>query len=136
MPALSAIRQALADRLDTIPGLQAYPTARDQVNVPAAVVLPGGIDYDATLARGSDDFTFTVQLLVSQAVDRVAQDTLDGYLASAGTHSVKAAVDGDLDGTVHFARVATAGDYGVVEWHGVQFLGAALTVNVTAEGTV
>lgn len=134
MPTVSAIRDGIKARLDTITDLNTYDTAPGQVIVPAAVVIPGkpSISYDSTMARGSDDYLFTIQLLVSKAIDDAGQDKLDGYLNSSGATSVKAAVDGTLGGTVDFARVATADDYGLTEWNGITYLGAKITVEVTA----
>lgn len=134
MATVSAIRDGIKARLATIDGLNTYDTAPDQVLAPAAVVIPGkpAVSYDSTMARGSDDYRFTIQLLVSKQIDHDAQDKLDGYLDASGATSVKAAVDGTLGGTVDFARVATADDYGLTEWNGITYLGARFTVEVTA----
>lgn len=136
MASISALRDAIQARLATIPGLRAHDIVPSQVNPPAAVVIPATITYDATMRRGSDDFTFVIQLVVSKAVDRVGQDRLDAFLSPFGSSSVKAAVDGDLDGAADFAHVASVDSYGAVEWGGIEYFGAELTVNVTASREV
>lgn len=136
MASISQLRDALQARLATIPGLRVHDTVPSQVSPPAAVVIPAGITYDATMRRGSDDFAFTIQLVVSRAVDRVGQDRLDALLSPFGPGSVKAAVDGDLGGVADFAHVASVDNYGAVVWAGVEYVGAELTVNVTASGEV
>lgn len=136
MASMTAIRHAIAARCATIPGLNTYPKAPGQVVTPAAVVLPGPISYDATMARGSDDFTFTLRLLVAQASYDAGQDALDAYVAGSGESSIKSAVDGDLDGAADFARVASMDSYGEIEWNGVLYLGADFTIQVTAPGEV
>ncbi len=138
MASISALRDAIQARLATIPDLRAHDTVPAQVNPPAAVVIPASpfITYDATMGRGSDDFVFTIQLVVSRAVDRVGQDRLDALLSPFGPSSVKAAVDGDLGGVADFAHVASVDSYGAVEWAGIEYFGAEVTVNVTASGEV
>lgn len=136
MASVSGIRDGLKTRLATIIGLRAHDTAPGQVQPPAAIVTPGTIQFDSTMARGADDFTFVITLLVSAAVDRTAQDALDAYLAGSGAKSVKAAVEADvsLGGAAHFARVVGVNQYGLIEYGGVQYLGAEFLVQVTADG--
>lgn len=136
MASVSAIRDGLKTRLQTISGLRVHDTAPSAISPPAAVIVPQTVDYDSTMARGSDAFAFDVFLLVSKAVDRVSQDKLDAYLAGSGVDSVKAAVEGDqsLGGVAHIARVAQARDYGAVEYGGISYLGAIFRVEVTAGG--
>ena len=135
MPAASYsnIRAKIAEALRQIDGLHAYDRAPGQVVTPAAVVLPGdpAVSYDSTMARGSDDMLFIVRVLVGAAVDQASQDTLDAYLAGTGDSSIKAVIDGNLDGTVHFARVAEARNYGEYEHGGVSLLGVEFVVEVT-----
>lgn len=131
MASVSTIRDELKTRLETISGLRAYDTVPGSVNPPAAVVRRRRTSYDATMARGSDDLEFVVTLFVSSANDRAAQDALDSYLATTGTTSVKAAVDGNLNSTVSFARVATAEQERLVEYAGITYLAVDFIVEVT-----
>lgn len=138
MASVSQIRDGLRDRLKTISGLQTHSYVPSEITPPAAVVIPDTVGYDSTMARGSDDFVFVVQLVVSKVVDRVSQDRLDAYLAGSGSSSVKAAIEGEptLGGVAHFARVAQARSYGTVQFGAITYLGAELVVQVTADGVV
>lgn len=128
------VRTAIQVRLQTIDGLRVHDTAPGQVVAPVAIVLPGEpvITYDATMARGSDDLQVVVRLLVAQGADYASQAELDKYLAGSGAHSVKAAVDSDLDGLVSFARVAAARNYGEFDHGGTLYLGVEFVVEVTS----
>lgn len=142
MASVSALREGLKTRLATISGLRAHAIVVGDVVPPAAVVIPGdpgrknsmAINYDATMGRGSDDFQFTVLLLVSNKVERVSQDTLDDYLDGSGATSIKAAIeaDGTLGGIAHFTNVVGVRDYGLVSYGGQQYVGAEFMVEVTA----
>ncbi|HEX6969858.1 MAG TPA: hypothetical protein VF174_13760 [Micromonosporaceae bacterium] len=137
MASVSAIRDGLKTRLKTIAGLRVSDTVPGQVNPPAAVIAPDSISFDSTMARGSDDFVFIVYLIVGTAVDRIGQDKLDGYLAGSGASSVKAAIEADesLGGVANFARVSGVRQYGLIEYAGVQYIGAEFVVEVNASGS-
>lgn len=137
MASLSAIRTGLKDRLTTIPGLKAYAEAPGTVMVPCAMVLPGPIDFDQSMARGADLFVFEVRLLVGRPVDKLAQEHLDIYLAGSGESSVKAAIEGDgtLGGVADWARVVAVLSYGDIEHSGLPYLGARFRVEVDADGS-
>lgn len=133
----SAIRSGLKTRLDTITGLNNYATAPGQVVVPAAVVLPGPIEFDATAGRGSDRLNFDILLLVAKATDSLSQEHLDPYLAGSGSSSVKAAVEAEatLGGEADWTVVSGVSQYGDIEYNGVQYLGARFNVEVDTDGT-
>jgi hypothetical protein len=139
MAAIASIRDGLKTRLATISGLRTHDTAPSQINPPSAVVVPGdpAIRYDSTMARGSDDYLFMVHLFVSFAVDRTAQDKLDGYLSGSGATSVKAAIEADetLGGVAHFTRVKEVREYGEKDYGDQRYLQAVFVVEVTASGT-
>lgn len=142
MASVTALRNGLKTRLDTISGLRAHAFVTGDVVPPAAVVIPGdpsrknamAINYDCTMGRGSDDFIFTVLLIVSNKVERVSQDALDAYLDGSGATSVKAAIeaDGTLGGIAHFTNVTGVRDYGAVSYGGQTYVGAEIMVEVTA----
>lgn len=141
MASISAIRDGLATRLATISGIRPYDYAKGDITPPAtgavAVVVPNPgqfVSFDATMGRGSDNLTFLIYVIVSQAWARTAEERLDGYCDTAGATSVKTAVeaDEDLAGVVHFARVSGISDYGDIDYAGVQYYGAVFTVEVTA----
>lgn len=137
MASVTAIRNGLKTRLETISGVTGYARPGGTLNLPAAVVLPGPIDFDSTMSRGSDDFTFTVMLLLAESVPDLAQEQLDAYLAGSGAQSVKAAIEGGetLGGAAHFCRVTGVVDYGEVAWSGNLYLGANFTVVVGSFGS-
>lgn len=140
---LTAIRTELKARLDTIDGLRAHAYVVGDIVPPAAVIIPGdpsrknvyAINYDATMGRGSDDYIFTIILLVSDKVERASQLALDGYLEGAGAGSVKAAIEGDgtLGGASSFVNVTGVRDYGRVAYGGQNYVGAEFVVEVTAQ---
>lgn len=137
MGSLADIRTGLKNRLDTISGLNAHATAPGMVVVPAAFPLPGTIEFDETMNRGVDSYTFTVRVLVGRAVDKVAQEKLDPYLAGSGTSSIKAAIEGDgtLAGAADWTRVTRVSRYGDIDHAGEGYLGADFTVEVSPDGT-
>lgn len=139
MASIVAIRDGLAAALGTIPGLRVHDYVPGQINPPTAAIIPGdpemnraeAVSFDSTMARGSDDFLFTVVLCVSQAHDRAAHEQLDTYLDGGSATSVKAAIDGYAWGAVaSYARVAAVRRYGVMKWNNQEFLGAQFLVEV------
>lgn len=137
MGSLADIRTGLKNRLATISGLNAYEKAPGVVVVPAAFPIPGAIEFDETMNRGVDSYTFTVRVLVGRAVDKVAQENLDPYLAGSGTSSIKAAIEGDgtLGGAADWTRVSRVSRYGDIDHAGEGYLGADFTVEVSPDGT-
>jgi len=127
----AAIRDGIADRLDTITGLHVHRVWPGQLNAPAAVVSRRQTRFDQTF-DGVDDFTFAVTLFVQFANDRVAQEQLDGYLSVAGASSVVAAIDGDptLGGVVDFARVTTAEQERLTTYAGIEYLSVDFVIEV------
>jgi len=109
----STVRANLKTRLATISGLKTYEFIPDSINVPAAIVGQIDLDFDATVNRGFDRASCTVLLIVGRMSESAGQTKLDSYLASTGSTSVKAAIEGDktLSGAVQTLRVtnATAG---------------------------
>ena len=136
MATLTGIRTGLKTRLVTISGLSAHDYIPDFFEPPMALVAPPEIiDYDVTMARGADRYEIPVILYVTKIDAETSQDALDGYLASTGSTSIKAAIEGDrtLGGSAMDARVVSAGDYGEYEIsQGTGFLGVTFTVEVIA----
>lgn len=137
MTLVSAIRDGIKTQLATISGLTAHSTVPGSIFPPAAIVRRRQTSFDSTMARGSDDYQFTVTLLVSQGSWTHGQDNLDTYLASSGSSSIKAAIEGDvsLGGVVDFARVSSAGEDGLMTYNGTEYVAVDFTVEVTASGT-
>lgn len=129
---LNVIMDALGVRLATITGLRVSDHVPDTVAVPAAIVgYPEEVTYDEAYRGGADACIVPVTILVGTVTARVSRDELAIYLARAGAKSIKAAVDGNLGGTVHDARVAKA-RIEAVSFNGVEYLGATFRVEVWA----
>lgn len=140
MASVTTIRDALRTRLRTISGLRVPDRPPGEISPPTAIVRGPAIDYDSTMSRGSDDFTFTVTLLVSRAWDRAAEDQLDAYLAGSGSSSIKATLEaapaGLGESSVDFVRVASTTEPDSIPVGDIDYFGVEFTVEVTADGTV
>lgn len=129
---MKSIMDALGVRLATIAGLRVSDYVPKTVAVPAAIVgYPEEVTYDETYGGGADSTVIPVTVLVGTVTDRVARDDLATYIARAGTKSIKAAVDGNLGGAVHDARVAKV-KVEAITFNGVEYLGATFRVEVWA----
>lgn len=105
---------------------------------PTLQVFPAEVEYDASMARGFDRWTLTVQAYVGSQTDKGAQLKLDTLLAPSGASSVKARVEADrtLGGVVDDCRVVGCSGYRVyVHPNGTAVLGAEWTVELYASGT-
>lgn len=121
---LNPVMDAIGARLLTINGLRVFDFAAENISVPAAVVALPTITYDVTKARGVDQATFPVHILVSRVSDRASRDKLSAYTAS-----VKNAIDGTLGGAVHAARV-TGSTMSMMQVAGVDYLAATFEIEV------
>jgi len=136
MALLTSIRDGLKTNLETISGLTAYEYVPDWIEPPIALVAPiNSLNYDSTMARGADTYDIPVIVYISRVDAQLSQDTVDGYLASSGATSVKAAIESDptLGGAAMSVRVISATDYGEYEvTQGTSFLGVTFNVEVIA----
>jgi hypothetical protein len=136
MTALTDLRTGLANRLATITGLRSSAYIPDNPQPPVAVVMPGRIQYDTAFGRGSDEYQFTIMLIVGRVADRASQTTLDGYCESSGSRSVKAAIEGDrsLGGKALDCRVTEMTNQGSLAIGDVTYHTAEFSVTVIAAG--
>jgi hypothetical protein len=136
MTALTDLRTGLANRLTTITGLRSSAYIPDNPQPPVAVVMPGRITYDTAFGRGSDEYQFTIMLIVGRVADRASQTTLDGYCESSGSRSVKAAIEGDrtLGGKALDCRVTEMTNQGSLSIGDVTYHTAEFNVSVIAAG--
>ena len=135
MASMMALREGIATRLATIDELNVYAFIPDTIVTPAAIVAPGEeafIQWDTSMSRGSDDYTFRVTLLLPRGSDQDGQAKLDAYLAGSGAESVKTAIEGDetLGGVADWAHVTEARSYGRVRWNEIEYYGCELVVTV------
>ncbi|CAB4157227.1 hypothetical protein UFOVP688_9 [uncultured Caudovirales phage] len=134
MASISSIRTGLATRLATITGLRTAATIPDNPNPPIAIVIPDSINFDDTFHRGMDTLNFKILVIVGRADERTAQNSIDGFCATSGSSSVKAAIEGDktLGGTAYDCRVTTMSNYGSVLIGEVTYLSCEFIVVVYA----
>lgn len=106
---VSSVRDGLKTRLQTITGLRAYDVIPDKVTPPCAIVGQLDFTFDIDNARGLDQATCDVYVIVQRLDARSGQNKLDDYLGS-GSSSIKSAIEGDrtLGGTVNTLRVTSA----------------------------
>lgn len=126
---VNAAMDALGARLLTISGLRVFDYPPDTLPVPAAVVAYPTVTYDSVFARGADMLSFEVSVIVGRVEQRSARDALGTFLAGTGATSVKTAIDGNLGGAAHSARVASA-DVRTFSFNGIDYLGAVFVVEV------
>lgn len=134
MTTVSGLRSGLATRLATISGLRTSATVPDKPNPPIAIVLPNGITFDSSFARGVDEYTFLVLVIVGRVDERTAQDRLDAYCDPTGSSSVKTAIEADktLGGTAYSLRVQEMRNYQSLVIGEVTYLAAEFVVQVYA----
>jgi hypothetical protein len=133
------IRQALAANLEPL-GFQVAAYVLDNPTPPCAYVAGGPVDYDETMGRGHDTWTFTVYVMVGYASDIGAQQALDSMRMSHGPTSVKALLEQDrtLGGAAYSLRVPSCTGTRVYQLAGPAqspaALGSEWTVEVLASG--
>ena len=135
MANLSSIRSGIATNLENISSLTVFGFVPDSIEPPTAVVgVVDTLEYDSTMARGADSYNIPVFLYVSRIDAQDSQDTLDAFLASSGSSSVKAQVESDitLGGQAQSVRVVEADNYGVYTINNIDYLGVEFMIEVIA----
>lgn len=149
MASVSKVRAVLAQRLETVEGLRVHRFTSGSISPPAAAILPGigaenstvrpAIDYDKSFGRGMHMLNFLVRVAVSSAHSEAGQDALDAYLDTEGEKSIKEAIEAGMDALViddeqvgAQAHLRSVIHYGLLEWGGVDYLGATFHVEVRA----
>lgn len=130
---IKLVRQAMADALAEIPGLNATPYQMSTPELPTAHVKRGPFTYDQALQGGVHQLTFTVTAYVALISDIGAQANLDRYLAADGDYSIKQALEADttLGGLVQDLHVTGAtGEQPYAREQGGPVLGSDWTVEV------
>ena len=133
MASLSSIRSGIATNLGDISSLTVFGYVPDSIEPPTAVVgVVDNIEYDSTMARGSDTYNIPIYMYVSREDAELSQDSLDYYLDGSGSTSVKSAIEGDttLGGVVSSARVVEASNYGVYTVNSIDYLGVEFSVEI------
>jgi hypothetical protein len=130
MALISELRTGIANNLATISGLRTTPTIPDNPSPPIAVILPQGVEYDNTFGRGMNTYTFAVTVIVGRVSERSGQNSLDAYVSSTGSSSIKLAIESDktLNGKAFDLRVTDSRNYGELTVGEVTYLSAEFTV--------
>lgn len=91
----TGVRAGLATALETITGLRAFEYVPDSLSPPAAVVEPLEVTFHAAMQNGLTEYRAFILVIVGRMSDRSSQTRLDGYLATTGASSVRAALEAD-----------------------------------------
>ena len=131
--AISDLRRGLADNLQTIKGLRVVETLPDVINPPMAMLGLDKITYNRQNNASMSEYTFKVTVVVGRVVERVAQNSLDLYVAP-GAGSIKEAVESDktLGGNAYDVFVGELSAYGAIQVNGIDNLSAEFSVQVFA----
>jgi len=107
---INGVRDALKTNLQTITNLRVYDLIPDVVVPPCAVVGQLDFTFDIDNARGLDQASVDIFVIVQRISERTGQDKLDLFLAGSGTGSIKTAIESDrtLGGLVDTLRVISA----------------------------
>jgi hypothetical protein len=107
---INQVRDALGKNLNTITGIRIYDTIPDVVVPPCAVVGQLDFTFDVNNARGLDQASVDIFVIVQRISERAGQDKLDELLAGTGSKSIKTALESDrtLGGLVDTLRVISA----------------------------
>jgi len=109
MASITTMRQAIATNLSSISGLRTAALIPEDPKPPIAVVTFDNVNYDTSMGRGLDEYTFRVIVVVGRVNTRGAEQNLDAFMSGSGASSVKAAIESDrsLGGEANDLRVTT-----------------------------
>lgn len=107
---ISQVREAIGTNIQNITGMRVYDSIPDIVTPPCAVVGQLDFIFDIDNARGLDQASVDVYVIVQRLSERSGQATLDQLLAGTGSNSIKTAIESDrtLGGLVNTLRVISA----------------------------
>ena len=130
MASISELRAGIKTNLATISGLRVSDFQPDNINPPVAIVFPIGVNYDETFQRGMQTYTFSVQVIVGRVSERSGQNSIDAYISSTGTNSIKLAIESNktLSGKAFDLRVTDMRNYGELTVGEVNYLSAEFVV--------
>jgi len=107
---ITKVREALGKNIERGTGMRIYDKIPDVVVPPAAVVGQLDFTFDIDNARGLDQASVDIFVIVQRISERAGQDKLDQLLAGTGSKSIKTAIESDrtLGGLVNTLRVISA----------------------------
>lgn len=124
------VMDALGNALELIPGVRVFDFPPKSAQPPFAIVdLPDQIEYDCSMARGSDRVKISVVLAVADVVDRAVRDQLAAYMATSGQLSVKTTIETMGTGIGITVRVVSA-DPRPVTLAGTQYMGVVFELDI------
>jgi hypothetical protein len=111
MASITNLRTALAENMAGIDNLRTAAIIPEDPKPPVAVVTFDRVDFDTSMGRGLDEYTFRIVLVVGRVDTRGSQNELDSFLSGSGANSLKTAIERDktLGGEANSLRV-TAGE--------------------------
>lgn len=131
---ISDVMDEVANQLDTIPGLRCFAWPTQGVNPPQAIVnYPDDYTYDVTAGRGFDRLTLPVVVVVGQATQRTARDTLSAFMNGAGANSVKAVIEAGAYTAFDAVRV-TSVDTDIYTMNGGEYVVAVFQLDIMGQG--
>lgn len=133
MASLTSIRNGIGSNLSAISSLSVFNYVPDSIEPPTAVVgVVETVEYDTTIQRGADKYEIPVFVYVSRVDAQDSQETLDSYLASTGSSSIKTKIESDvtLGGSANSCRVIEAKEVGVYTINNIDYLGVEFIVEV------
>ncbi|QDP46752.1 MAG: hypothetical protein Tp156SUR915002_42 [Prokaryotic dsDNA virus sp.] len=135
MASLTSIRNGIGSNLTAITTITVSNFVPDSIEPPTAVVgVVDLIEFDTTIQRGADRYEIPVFIYVSRVDAQDSQETLDSFLASTGSSSIKAKIESDttLGGACQSLRVVEAKDVGVYNVNNIDYLGVEFMIEVIA----
>lgn len=101
MADLAAVRQGIADAINALDGVTAYPRTPGTIHTPCVIVDTEEIDWRTAMGRGHDKITCLARVLIGMSSGEAAQVERDAYFG--GVRDIKDAVESHVplsDGTV------------------------------------
>lgn len=138
MASLDQIVDGIADRLDTIPGLNISRYFPGQIVPPIAVVgIPTIPNYYSAMGKKLFELEAPVHVFTGAAVDVEGQRKLTGYADPSGVYSFARAIEGDrtLGGTVDDALVKEFRPLNLEEFSALNYFGGVFTLQIFARRT-
>lgn len=126
---VAGIRDGLAVRLATITGLRVSSYFPDDIAPPMAIVDTYQVNFDLAGARGSDDFTFDVLVVVRRTSERAAQEALDAYVPLV-KGAIENGSDKSLGGAAQSLQVTAMNGYSPLVVGETTYLAASFAVRV------
>lgn len=131
MATISQVRDGIASVVDDVTGLRVYDTIPDAFATPGAIIIPVN-SVPRTLTGTRDEQNYRVLLLLANEVTRVAQDTLDGYISSTGSTSIRVKLAATSNLGISGCKATWMGveNYGRVQWDEAVYFGAEVLIQV------